>query len=69
MIWRLRYDDTLDGQLGAGYEASAVQGIVKAFADMIGSDVAEWKTANLAGVESSAQFAGLKVAVWGTVYE
>lgn len=59
---------TLDGQVGAGCEASTVQGIVKAFADMLGSDVADWKTDNLAGVETSAPFAGLTASVWGTVY-
>jgi len=71
MVWRVRDDitgnaATLEGQVMSGYEASTVRGIVKAFADVLGSDVTDWEaTADLSGVEASAPFAGLKVIVWG----
>ncbi|HEY3957937.1 MAG TPA: hypothetical protein VGM53_31610 [Streptosporangiaceae bacterium] len=65
--WRVR-GDALQGQIGAGYERAYVLEIVKNFADMLGAPVTEWTaTQNLAGVETTASFAGMTVTAWGTL--
>ena len=75
MVWMTRRtldgrDEVLEGQVMSGYEASTVQGIIKEFANVLSSDVTTWEaTADLHGVEVTALFGGLKVIVWGVVYE
>ena len=68
LIWRIRADDTLDGQVASGYAPSTVREIVGTFAAFTAGKITDWvATPDLRGVEAAGSFAGMRITVWGTV--